>query len=166
MYNVIPILWIYRNTKILLSLLETGLLCLSTFSNFSSMSMYCFAIKNLLSSSLNKISEAKSQLLTIENYMDWSKLYFCGFFNIDMQLRKYQISEQTDSVEGNPISPTFDKTRKQCVLAASASLVAQLVKNPPAMQETWAWSLGWEDPLEKGKATHSSILAWRIPRTV
>ena len=40
-----------------------------------------------------------------------------------------------------------------------ASLVAQLVKNPPAMQETWARSLGWEDPLEKGKATHSSILA-------
>ena len=47
-----------------------------------------------------------------------------------------------------------------------ASLVAQLVKNLPAMQETWVWSLGWEDPLEKGKATHSNILAWRIPRTV
>ena len=45
-----------------------------------------------------------------------------------------------------------------------ASLVAQLVKNPPAMRETWVQSLGWEDPLEKGKATHSSILAWRIPR--
>ena len=41
--------------------------------------------------------------------------------------------------------------------------MAQLVKNPPAMWETWVWSLGWEDPLEKGKATHSSILAWRIP---
>ena len=47
-----------------------------------------------------------------------------------------------------------------------ASLVAQLVKNPPAMWETWAPSLGWEDPLEKGKATLSSILAWRIPWTV
>ena len=47
-----------------------------------------------------------------------------------------------------------------------ASLVAQLVKNPPAMQETWVQSLGWKDPLEKGKATHSSILAWRIPWTV
>ena len=44
-----------------------------------------------------------------------------------------------------------------------ASLVAQLVKNPPAMQETWVRSLGWENPLEKGKAMHSSILAWRIP---
>ena len=44
--------------------------------------------------------------------------------------------------------------------------VAQVVKNPPAMQETWVQSPGWEDPLEKGKATHSSILAWRIPWTV
>ena len=47
-----------------------------------------------------------------------------------------------------------------------ASLVAQLVKNPPAMWETWVQSLGWEDALEKGTATHSSILAWRIPRTI
>ena len=47
-----------------------------------------------------------------------------------------------------------------------SSLVAQLVKNPPAMWETWVRSLGWEDPLENGKATHSSILAWRMPRTV
>ena len=47
-----------------------------------------------------------------------------------------------------------------------ASLVAQLVKNPPAMRETSVRSMGWEDPLEKGRATHSSILAWRIPRTV
>ena len=44
-----------------------------------------------------------------------------------------------------------------------ASLVAQLVKNLPAIWETWVQSLGWEDPLEKGKATHSSILAWRLP---
>ena len=49
--------------------------------------------------------------------------------------------------------------------AASSSLVAQLVKNLPATQETWVQSLGWEDPLEKEKATHSSILAWRIPWT-
>ena len=44
-----------------------------------------------------------------------------------------------------------------------ASLMAQLVKNPPAMQETWVQSLGWEDLLEEGMETHSSILAWRIP---
>ena len=45
------------------------------------------------------------------------------------------------------------------------SLVAQTVKNLPVMWKTWVQSLGWEDPLEKGMATHSSILAWRIPWT-
>ena len=43
------------------------------------------------------------------------------------------------------------------------SLVAQMVKNPPAMREIWFRSLGWEDPLEESMATHSSILAWRVP---
>ena len=46
-----------------------------------------------------------------------------------------------------------------------ASLVAQRLKRLPALQETWVQSLGWEDPLEKKMATHSSILAWRIPWT-
>ena len=45
-----------------------------------------------------------------------------------------------------------------------ASLIAQLVKNPHAAGETWVRSLGWEDPLEEGMTTHSSILAWRIPK--
>ena len=44
--------------------------------------------------------------------------------------------------------------------------MVQLVKNLPVMQETWVWSLDWEEPLQKGKALHSSILAWRIPWTV
>ena len=47
-----------------------------------------------------------------------------------------------------------------------ASMVAQLVRNPPAIWETWVRSLGWEDPLEKGTATHSSILACRIAWTI
>ena len=46
-----------------------------------------------------------------------------------------------------------------------ASQVAQLVQNLPAMQETWVLSLGWEDPLQESRATHSSILVWRIPGT-
>ena len=50
-------------------------------------------------------------------------------------------------------------------VAAGVSLVSQMVKNPPAMRETQVPSLGWEDPLEKGMATHSIILAWRIPWT-
>ena len=49
---------------------------------------------------------------------------------------------------------------------SGASLVAQLVKNLPAVRETWVRSFGWEDPLEKGKTAHSSILGWRIPWTV
>jgi len=48
---------------------------------------------------------------------------------------------------------------------AWASLVVQMVKNPPTMGEIWVQSLSWEDPLEEDMATHSSILAWRIPRT-
>ena len=78
----------------------------------------------------------------------------------------------------------MNKTSQQCSLSAGpeappasdfriaiiydqnrASLVAQMVKDPPAMQEPWVRSLGQEDPLKKGMATHSSILAWRIPWT-
>ena len=51
------------------------------------------------------------------------------------------------------------------LLNLGASLVAQLVKNPPVMWETWVRSLGWEDLLEKGMVTHANILAWRIPWT-
>ena len=57
----------------------------------------------------------------------------------------------------------FILSREIIFIISWASLVAQLVKNPPAVQETWVRSLSEEDPLEKGKATHSSILAWRIP---
>ena len=60
------------------------------------------------------------------------------------------------------------KTFKLClgfVPSLWAALVAQLVNNPPALREAWVRSLGWEDPLEKGKAAHSSVLAWRIPWT-
>ena len=58
-----------------------------------------------------------------------------------------------------------DEISGKCSSAYRACLVAQMVKNLPAMQETWVWSLGQEDPLEKGMVTHSSILAWRIPWT-
>ena len=72
---------------------------------------------------------------------------------------------------GNPILiPGLGRSAREGIgyllQYSQASLVAQLVKNPPVIQETWVRSLGWEDPLEKGKATHSSILAWRIPWTV
>ena len=54
---------------------------------------------------------------------------------------------------------------QQWLKVSRVSLVAQMVKNPPVMQENWVQSLGWDDPLEKGMATTSSILAWSIPWT-
>ena len=67
-------------------------------------------------------------------------------------------SKQSDKMR-NLISPYLPKRFE------SSFPVVQLVKNPPAMQETPVQFLGWADPLEKGMATHSSILAWRLPRT-
>ena len=68
------------------------------------------------------------------------------------------------NVQHNQTTGKF-KSKPQ-LYSTCASPVAQVVKNPPVIQETWVRSLGWEDPLEKGKATHSSILAWRIPWTM
>ena len=61
------------------------------------------------------------------------------------------------------ISHSSEDAREDLYLALLRTLQAQMVKNPPAMQEAQVQSLGQEDPLEKGMATHSSILAWRIP---
>ena len=66
------------------------------------------------------------------------------------------------TVDGNEIGVATMENNMKGSQNIKASLVAQLVKNPPAMWETWARSLGWEDPLDEGTATHSSILAWRI----
>ena len=60
---------------------------------------------------------------------------------------------------------THDLITCQKSIISKVSLVAQMIKNPCAVQETWVPSLGYEDPLEKGMATHSSILTWRIPWT-
>ena len=73
-----------------------------------------------------------------------------GEFNSDDHYIYYRGQE---SLRRNGVALIFNR----------ASLVAQLVKNPPAMQETWVQSLGWKEPLEKGEATHCSILLWRIP---
>ena len=60
-----------------------------------------------------------------------------------------------------PSATKLKKELKKTINYRQYSLVAQVVNNPPAMRETWVQSLGWEDPLEKGVAPHSSILAWR-----
>ena len=72
---------------------------------------------------------------------------------------------------GDPSSiPGSERSARERIgyplLYSWASLVAQLVRNLSVVWETWVWYLSWEDPLEKGKSTHSSILAWRIPWTI
>ena len=75
-------------------------------------------------------------------------------------------SQESDTTERLHFTCLRPQAFNKKLSVKRASLVAQLVKNLPAMLETWVLSLGWEDPLEKGTATHSSILAWRISRTV
>ena len=79
------------------------------------------------------------------------ELFYCG--------KLYIIKHTTLNI----LNIQFSGTKNLIYLIYWASLAAQTVKNPPAMREIWVWSLGWEDPLEEGMATHSSILAWRIP---
>ena len=80
------------------------------------------------------------------------------------------VSKESSCNAGDPCStPALGRSHGEGIgyplLYSWASLVAHMVKNPPAVRETWLWYLGWEDPLEKGTTTHSSILPWRIPCT-
>ena len=79
-------------------------------------------------------------------------------------LSALKITEFSLTLENQTFTP-LAYTKAYACMCTRASLVAQLVKSPPAMQETWVWSLGREGPLENGMATHSSILTWRIPWT-
>ena len=79
---------------------------------------------------------------------------------VDVSLLAFSVSLR-DQGGGGWLYVGLDTSSATCW----ASLVAQTVKNVPAMWEAWVWSLSWEDPLEKGMASHSSILAWRIPWT-
>ena len=95
-----------------------------------------------LPSSVHWVAEsAMTEWVTNKGFFLWQELFFLFFFP----------------------PQRYKETYHRGIQGRWASLVAQLVKNLPAMQETWIWSLGWEDPLERGKVTHSSILAWRIP---
>ena len=96
------------------------------------------------------------------------KIYFNLCYTCNMVT-----SSQGMHARAHLIAPSRSTTRRylgdvQAVLGSWcsmmwASLVTQMVKNLPAMWETWVWSMGWEDTLEEGMATHTSILAWRIP---
>ena len=94
--------------------------------------------------------------------MSKSKHYFLTFIQCFIY---FQSAHNYTMVSIYPFTQRFTECSMHFI-SNWASLVAQLVKNPPAMRETWVRFLGWEDHLEKGTATHSSILAWRIPRIV
>ena len=90
--------------------------------------------------------------------------------HLDLGFPDSSAGEESTSSVGDPgLIPGLGRSPREGIgypLQYSwASLVAQMVKNLPAVGETWPQSLGWEDPLGKGKATHSNILAWRIPWT-
>ena len=109
----------------------------------------------------------------LENPMDRGAWWATVHRVTKSQTQLKQLSTRTHSSQDRVQSVTHCCNRKSPArmefhldfYRALASLVAQTVRNPPAVQETWVWSLGQKDPLEKGMATHSSILAWRIPWT-
>ena len=89
---------------------------------------------------------------------DWFDLLTVqGILKSLLQHYSSKASSALNLLYGPTLTSVYDYWKKQ------ASLVAQMVKNPPAMLETWVQSLGWEDSLKEGMVTHSSFLAWRIP---
>ena len=95
----------------------------------------------------------------------WVFFFFSGFLvmwaSLIAQFIKNLPAVHSDSIPGSGRSAGEGKCYP--LQDSWASLVAQLVKNLPAMLKTWIQSLAWEDPLEKGKVTHSSIFTWRVP---
>ena len=92
---------------------------------------------------------------------------FSAFLDMKWLFPDSSVGKESTSNAGDPDSiPGSGRSAGEGIVYplqyAWASLVAQLVKNPPAMHETWVQSLGWEDSLEKRKATHSRIVPWRI----
>ena len=106
-------------------------------------------------SSWHQVAKVLELSFSISPFNEYSGLIFFRIDSFDLL-----------SVQGTLKSLLQHHISKASILWRWASLVAQLVKNLPAMLETQVQSLGWEDPLEKGTATHSSILSWRIPWNV
>ena len=101
----------------------------------------------------------QTQSLTeMNNFSLWEISHSKSFCNIK-KLNKFHTGKE-------PYKNIYiQDSLRMYIQNSGASLVTQMVKNLPAMQETWHWSLGWEVPLEKGIATHASIFVWKIPWT-
>ena len=140
-------IWIYVN-----------FLCFLLYRQFQYINNVCLKMNN---SYLQYIHFSKYKLFPIIN--DLFSLYSCFILKLAQIVPKKKKSAQcVEKAVGTNLRPSISVW----FCSNWASLVPQLVKNSPIMWETWVQSLGWEDPLEKRKATHSSILAWRIPWTV
>ena len=108
-----------------------------------------------------RLGESKLILLCLTSTpIGMARLYLKGLNSPGVQMNKAHWHQQN-----NAILSVLRVPHPFFFLNWIASLVAQLVKNPPAMQETGVRSLGWKDPREKAMATHSSILAWKVPWT-
>ena len=121
-----------------------------------------------------KLMVYSGRILTIVNGGQWYWFFYFTYLKCDKRtcLSVGSREEERVSSWGSVLSYFIKEMyywKYSCVcvmmMMIRASLLVQMVKNLPAMQETCLWSLGWEDPLEKGMATHSSIRAWRIPWT-
>ena len=110
-------------------------------------------------------------ILTVEQHPCFLHPYFLQLSTLEKGFPGSSVGKESACNAGDPSSiPGLGRFAREGIdypLQYSwASLVAQQIMNLPAMRETWVQSLGWEDPLEKGKATHSSIQAWRIPWSI
>ena len=128
----------------------------------------CLAVPSSLSSSPNQKPE---DCKAIPGWQIWGKETVKLSDNKPLSGPKglpwWLIGKESTCNAGDPSSiPGSGRSTGEGIGCALQYSWAFLVKNPPAMRETWARSLGWEDPVLKGKATHSSILTWRIPGTV
>ena len=117
-----------------------------------------FPMSWLFASGGQSIGASASASVLLMNIQDWFPLGLTGLISLLSKGGSQETSPtpQFESISFSGLSLLYSPTLIS---------VAQTVKNPPSMHETWVRFLGWEDSLEKGKATHSSILAWRIPWT-
>ena len=127
-----------------------------------------FLMCQLFASGGQSIRASASASVLPMHIQDWFPSEFIDLISLQSKgLSRVFSTPQFKSINSSVLSflygPVLTSILTSHISSHITSLVAQLVKNPPTMWETWVRSLGWEDPLGKGIATHSSILTWRIP---
>ena len=131
---------------------------------------WCLCLPSLL---LKRISSLDLRLTLIQHDLILTWLYLKKHISKNVLILRLWVVQVDRELGGGgtiPSTTSWAVCTQMFLLIPTpttwASLLAQLVKNSPTMRQTWVQSRGWEDPQEKGKATHSSILSWRMPWTV